>query len=60
LETICSSSFENCSSIVELTFTTTPSFRKTEQKWKRRVQLHNEKGDEVNLNEKIDLGVLLV
>jgi len=48
LETNMSSSFENWSSVFELTFMTLSSFREAEQKvGKKRVKLQNEKGDEV-------------
>jgi len=44
-----STSLENCSSTIEVTFmTASSSFRETEQKvWEKRVKLKNEKGDEV-------------
>jgi hypothetical protein len=43
-ETLKSSSFEKCSSIIDFTFMTTSSFRETEQKvGEKRVQLENNK-----------------
>jgi len=43
-----STSLENCSSTIEVTFTTASPFRETVQNvWEKRVKLKNEKGDEV-------------
>ena len=46
--TLNSTSLDNGSSTIEVTFITASSFRETEQKlWENRVKLQNEKGDEV-------------
>jgi hypothetical protein len=46
--TLNSTSLENCSSTIEVTFMTESSFTETEQKvGKKRVKLQNEKGDEI-------------